>query len=282
MEAEVQYENILYEEGSSIARITLNRPEKNNALNAGLLQDLQRALQHVAESDDVRVAVIKGAGRHFSAGYDLGAAPDMFLDRDNYQLMRRPRDRWIQWIWENPKPIVAQVHGFCLAGAGDMTSFCDITVASEDAVFGYPAIRFMAAPPTPWAWIIGLKKTKELLLTGNKISAQEAYDFGLVNRVVPSDRLEEEANRLAETIAKVSPRATFFNKLMVNRAFELMNIQDGINNAHAFNTMLHNSRGGDEFFEMVKAKGLRAALAWRDAQFRPEFGDHLRKGGDQS
>jgi len=190
-------------------------------------------------------------------------------------------NRYFRALWENPKVFIAQVHGFCLAGGGDMACFCDITIAAEDAVFGYPAVRYGVLPTTfIWPFIIGMKKSRELAYTGNMMSAQEALNHGLVNKVVPTDKLEEEVHKLAEAIIQVPAMSVKLSKVSINNMFEIMGIRQAVQQNRELDLHVMSSPSPElkEFFTMVQEKGLKAALEWRDAKFAKvsEVGKELR------
>ena len=281
------YQDIIYEKKGPIAYIILNRPDKMNALGAypgGLLDEWEDACEDAKNDKSVRVVIIKGAGRCFSAGYDIGVSGDFVgapIDEDGYDFMAAHVNRYFRVLWENPKVFIAQVHGFCLAGAGDMACFCDLTVASEEAVFGYPAVRYGVLPTTfIWPFIIGMKKSRELAYTGNMMTAQEALNFGLVNKVVPKDRLEEEIHRLAQAIIKVPAMTVKLSKVSINNMFEIMGIRQAVQQNRELDLHVMSSPSAElrEFFDMVEEKGLKAALEWRDAKFvkDSEVGRELR------
>jgi len=281
------YKDIIYEKEGPIAYVTLNRPRKMNALSTqpgGLLEQWEHACDDAKKDQAIRVVVIKGAGRCFSAGYDIGTSADWVgapLDEERYDYMATHVNRYFRVIWESPKVFIAQVHGFCLAGAGDMACFCDLTVASDDAVFGYPAVRYGVLPTTfIWPFIIGMKKTRELAYTGNMMSAQEALNLGLVNRVVPKDKLEEEVSKLAEAIIKVPAMTVKLTKVSVNNMFEMMGVRQAIQQSRELDLHVMSSPPADlrEFFRIQKERGLKAALEWRDAKFTKvgEAGQELR------
>ena len=281
------YKEIVYEKKGPIAYITLNRPDKMNALNSqpgGLLEEWEDACNDAKADQAIRVVVIKGAGRCFSAGYDISGSGDFVgatIDEARYDHMAAHVNRYFRVLWENPKVFIAQVHGFCLAGGGDMACFCDITVASEDAVFGYPAVRYGVMPTTfIWPFIIGMKKSRELAYTGNMMSAEEALNLGLVNKVVPRDDLEEEVYKLAEAIIKVPAMSVKLSKVSINNMFEIMGIRQSIQQNRELDLHVMSSPSPElrEFFAMVQEKGLKAALEWRDAKFAKvsEVGQDLR------
>lgn len=155
-------------------------------------------------------------------------------------------------------------------GGGDMAAFCDLTVASEDAVFGYPAVRYGVMPTTfVWPFLIGMKKTRELAYTGNMMSAQEAFNFGLVNKVVPRHQLDDEVRKLAEAIVKVPAMSVRLSKVSINNMFEIMGIRQAVQQSRELDLHVMSSPSPEmrEFFAIVREQGLKAALAWRDAKF---------------
>ena len=287
------YKDIIYEKKGSIAHITLNRPEKMNALDTqpgGLLEEWEDACNDAKEDKAIRVVIIKGASRCFSAGYDIGGPGDFVgapVDEERYDFMAAHINRYFRVLWENAKVFIAQVHGFCLAGAGDMACFCDLTVASEDAVFGYPAVRYGVLPTTfIWPFIIGMKKSRELAYTGNMMSAQEALNFGLVNKVVPKDKLEDEVQKLANAIIKVPAMTVKMSKVSINNMYEIMGIRQAIQQNRELDLHVMSSPPPElkEFFAIAEEKGLKAALEWRDAKFAKdsEVGQELRERKHES
>jgi len=284
---EAQYENVLYEKSGPVATITLNRPDKMNALSlgpGGLLEEWADACADARQDTDVRVVVIKGAGRAFSAGYDISQDFDLLdapIDDAGYQFMADHVDRYFRALWESPKVFIAQVHGFCLAGAGDMAAFCDLTVASDDAVFGYPAVRYGVLPTTfVWPYLIGMKKTRELAYTGNMMGATEALQHGLVNRVVPRDELDAAVAELADSICQVPALTVRLTKQSVNNMFEIMGIRQSVQQSRELDLHVMSSPPAEmrEFFEIADREGLTAALAWRDSRHaaHDEVGRDLR------
>jgi len=274
------YKNIIYEKKPPIAYVTLNRPEKVNALSLDLQKEVRDALEDAGwEDDEIRVIVIKGAGRGFSAGYDMSeesGATNAVQIRDRL-LVRKGFSATSFWdvFWGNKKPIIAQVHGFCLAGGCATACFCDLCICSEDALFGAPEIRF-GGPymPAVWPWILGPRKTRELLYTGNLMDAQEAWRLGLVNKVVPKDKLDEEVNKLAQTISKVPAVCIEYSKKLVNMAYELMNIRLAMERSSELEAMvaasLESSPEVAEYQRIAQKQGLKAALAWSSARFAEE------------
>jgi enoyl-CoA hydratase len=274
-----QYENIVYEKKPPIAYITLNRPEKLNSLSTDLQMEVRDALGDAGwEDEDIRVIVLKGSGRGFSAGFDVSEGEDVdtvqmrsaFLKGEGFTPTA-----WWDVFWNNPKPLIAQVHGFCIAGGCATATFCDLRICSEDALFGAPEIRIMGPYiQGVWPWIFGMTKARELLYTGNLIDAQEAYRLGFVNNVVSADQLDEEVNKMAQTIAKVPAAIVEYNKKLVNMVYEVMNIRSVMERSCELEaSCLTNLKSLPEvakFQEMRKEEGLNAALKWNSARFAEE------------
>lgn len=221
------YENIIYElreaAGGNVAYITLNRPERLNALSRGLLADVGSALEEADKDEKVRCIVIKGAGRAFSAGYDMNVQSEGNLPRDALTMITsdHPTTMYRRWIWGNRKPVIAQCHSFSLAGGGQLACHCDITIASDDALFGYPPARYASvATYMIWPELVGMKKMKQLAFTGNMMNAQEALRVGLVSEVVDRDELDDYVWTLANTISKLPPASTELNKRAINYYYE--------------------------------------------------------------
>jgi len=273
------YENIIYEKKSPIAYVTLNRPEKLNALSQDLQLEVRDALEDAGWNDnEIRVIVMKGAGRGFSSGFDISAGGSTDAVQVRARMLKGKgfsATTWWDVFWNNPKPLIAQVHGFCIAGGCATATFCDLRICSEDALFGAPEIR-TGGPyiPAVWPWIIGMTKARELLYTGNLIDAQEAYRLGLVNRVVPQDRLEEEVDKLALTIAKLPVATVEYNKRLINMAYEMMNVRSVVERSMELEAACLVSSGSlaeiSEFERLRQEQGLKAALDWNAARFAEE------------
>jgi enoyl-CoA hydratase len=258
-----------------VRRLTLNRPKALNALNAELVEALGEAIRAAGADDAVSVVILRGAGRAFCAGYDLAedAAGGEHDARYWHQELSDSTARMLE-ILECPKPVIASVHSYCLAGGTDLMLACDLAVAADDAFFGYVDVRFgsgivsMLLP-----WVVGVRAAKELLFTGeDRVPAAEALRIGLVNRIVPRQELDAASLVLAEEIAKNEPFVVQTTKRAVNRAWEVA----GLRAALAANTELDvmietaNLPARDEFRRITQQEGLKAAIAWRDARFRSE------------
>jgi enoyl-CoA hydratase/carnithine racemase len=247
-------------------RLTLNRPAKLNALSVELRDALTGAIAEAAADDRVRVIAIAGAGRAFCSGYDLSevAPPTAWqwrdvLDRDVRATLA---------IWSCPKPVIAQVHGYALAGGLELAMACDLIVAAEGSQLGEPEIRFGSAPVTLlMPFVIGQKKTRELLLTGDLIDAAEAERIGLVNRVVPAQRLVNEVDALADRLARVPPDVMAPTKLMLNRAMDAAGFAAAVEMGLDLQAFVNMSETARAFDSIVRSSGLKAALAWRDERY---------------
>lgn len=261
--------SVLYAVDGPLAKLTLNRPEKLNAINAQMVDELNQALDRAESNDEVRVIVLQGAGRAFSAGFDLtagnaGTADDVEFWR---QELRRDFDI-IMRFWDCPKPTVAAVQGYCLGSAMEMALACDITIASDDCRFGAPEVRFgsgIVALILPW--LIGVKAAKELLLCGDdKISADRALSLGIINRVVTNDALPDEACRTAGIMAANDRLAVQLTKQAINRSYEIMGMREALLQALEIDVQIETSATpeSEEFNRILKKEGARAALAWRD------------------
>jgi len=264
---------LLIEDVGPVRRLTMNRPEALNALNGELVAAMSTALDDAAEDDGVHVLVLRGAGRAFCAGYDLNedAAGGVLDARRWHEDLSRSTEEMLKFL-DHPKPVIASVHSYCLAGGTDLMLACDLAVAADDALFGYVDVRFGSGVVSMFLpWIVGVRTAKELLFTGeDRVSASEALRMGLVNRVVPRDELDEATLALAEEIAKNEPFVIQSTKRAVNRALDVA----GFRAAMAANTELDvmietaNLPAREEFRRITTEQGLKAAIAWRDARFR--------------
>jgi len=279
----MSFESILYEVDRGRARITLNRPDKLNALSLDLQSELCEALWEADNDRDVHCVVLKGAGRAFSAGYDLtGAGGNVpvsriqsedrryrggrSIDDDAWQLERAQRFRMA--LFDMHKPSIAQVHGFCLAGGTDLAMLCDMVIAADDATIGFPPARDLGAlPNNMWVYNVGPQWAKRLTLTGDTVTGAEAQQLGLVLKAVPAEHLENEVEQLADRMAMIDPDLLTANKRIINLALELMGARTLQRLAAENDVRGHNTRAAGEFMKSVGEKGLRDTLRARDAKF---------------
>lgn len=278
------YENIIYEKKPPIAYITFNRPEKLNAFSEEMQLEVRDALEDAGWADNkIRVIVLRGAGRCFSTGFaagmDIGEAGTSFDGVQWRALFSKgkgfPTGFW-DVFWNNPKPLIAQVHSYCVAGGMAAACFCDLCICSEDALFGIPRVRDGGPVLSAiWPWLLGMRKARELLYTGNLIDAQEAWRLGLVNKVVPRDKLEGEVNKLAKTMSKCPAVGIEYSKKAVNMVYELMNLRLAIERAAELDAICCSASAESnperaEFDRISREEGLKAALTWRKNKFAEE------------
>jgi enoyl-CoA hydratase len=283
--ADTEYRDVLYETKGRLAIVTLNRPEKMNALSHRLRGELFDALKTAEANPDVRVIIVRGAGRTFSAGYDLSGAnatddPSAYVDTrfglPNVGPVHPGQAQWANhllsgyWqIWELAKPVIAQVHGYCLAGGTELATFCDLMFVAEDAILGYPPVRAMTTVDMVYhPWHMPMRKARELLYTGDSISGVEAVEIGWANRAYPADQLTEETERFAERIANIESDLLAISKKGVNRAYEVMGIRTALAVGADLQGLSTYRPSGKNFGNMLREKGLKAALDWRDGPFR--------------
>lgn len=276
---QMSFISIDYKVDGPIAFLVLNRPEKLNAINADMVRELNLALDAAEADDDVQVIVLSGNGRAFSAGFDLdpdGDAPDAV---DLGALRQELQDDFdiIMRFWDSPKITVAAVHGYCLGSAMEMAVACDITLSAEECRFGAPEVRFgsgIVALVLPW--FAGPKRAKELLLTGNdRISAQQAEDYGLVNKVVPGDCLLDEARNLGVSIAGNDQLAVRMTKLAINRSYDIAGMRQSLLQALELDIIVEGTETDEskEFNRRLHEEGTGAAIAWRASRVRESSQD---------
>ncbi len=261
-------QTVLYETRGPIAVLTLNRPDKLNAIDARMVADLGGALDRAEADAEVRAIVLRGAGRAFSAGFDLDMGDGAGLGFLRSELTKD--FQIIMRFWDCPTPTVAAVHTYCLGSAMEMAVACDVTVAAEGCCFGAPEVRFgsgIVALILPW--VIGHKQAKELLLTGDdKIPPERALALGLVNRVVPEDACFDEALAIARSIAANDPIAVALTKQAINRSAEIMGMRQALLQGLELDVVVEASETPEsrEFNEILAKEGAKAAIAWREAR----------------
>jgi enoyl-CoA hydratase len=261
----------LVREGA-VAQILLARPERLNAINAKMIDELSSLLDELERDPEVRAVVLGGEGRAFCAGFDLkeGLAQKREGIEDWRRVYRRDLEV-IMRLWDSPLPTVAGVQGYALGGGCELALACDITVAGEDAIFGEPELKFgsgVVALLLPW--LTNPKKAKELLLTGNdRLGAQEALDCGLVNKVVPAGTHLEAALAVARTIATMDRDAVAMTKAAINHGFEIMGLRKALEVGAESGAQIEASETPErsEFNRIARSDGLKAAIAWREARF---------------
>lgn len=260
----MDWETVHYEQIGAVARVVLNRPQVMNALNTQLRRELGLALDHAERDPSIRAVILTGAGRAFSAGVDLKEA----------SAGRRPQtaQEWREHlapfiaetlkVWNLAKPVVGAINGYALGAGCDLALATDVTIASTEARFGEPEIAFYSAPPTLlMPWVVGVKKAKELLLTGKLIDAAEAERIGIVNKVVPPEQLEAEALQMAEALARIPAASMRFNKLAINQSYEIQGLVQALHYNLETSILIYLSETAADRAarnRFIQARGLRA------------------------
>lgn len=253
-----------------VRRLTLNRPEKRNALNDALRGALFDELRRGDKDKDVSVMIIRGAGSCFSAGYDLGS-PNSDVERSSAYAdgwwSRHVVNNWFE-MWDMSTPIIGQVHGYCLAGGSELATACDLVYVASDAQIGYPPVRLMSPPDMQWqTWLMGLRRGMEALLTGDSMSGVEAVEAGFANRAFAQSDLEREVLAVAERVARIPGDLLALNKRAAHRAMEAMGIRTGIRATAEIQAMGFHQKSSRDYMSSFATKGVKAALSERDAAF---------------
>jgi len=269
----VTYGTLTYGKDDRVARITLNRPERLNAINDAMPAEIRRAVEQANGDDDVHVIVLQGAGRAFCAGYDLKAhaeaetplIQDMPWDpMQDYRIMKRFTDDFFS-IWRSYKPVICKVHGYAVAGGSDIALCADIVIMAEDARIGYMPARVWGCPTTAmWVYRLGAEKAKRMLLTGDTIDGVTARAWGLVYDAVPADRLDAAVEALAARMAGVPKNQLMMQKLMINQAYENMGLANTQMIATLFDGITRHTPEGMWFKRHAEEHGFHAAVEWRD------------------
>ncbi len=270
-------ELVLEERRGPALWITMNRPEKLNALSGELVEALRTSFRRAAADEDVKVVVLTGAGRAFSAGFDLSEEVESGIASAErwHDLLTTDVSLGLE-LWSLQRPTIAAVRGWCLAGACELAMACDMIVAAEDARFGEPEIRYGSGPVSLlMPFVLGQKKTNELLFTGDWVDAHEAERLGLVNRVAPADGLEAAVDALVAKIAPTPLPVLRLTKLALNRAYEAMGLRQAVHANLDISAILNAADTPEqrEWDAIVRRDGVKAALAWRDRRYEAEGTD---------
>jgi enoyl-CoA hydratase len=269
----MSYEQLIYAVDDRVATITLNRPDRMNALSETLVGELMEAVAAADRDPEVRVVMIKGAGgKAFSAGYDIKES----LEKPKRGLAewraRLQKDiRFTYSVWDCSKPVIAVIDGFCLAGALEFAMCCDIRYCSEDSQFGAVEARFSNGIATMiMPWLVG-QRCRALIYTGDIIEAAEAYRLGLVDKVFPKAALEAETLKIAKRMSRVSADCLKYNKRAINESFEVMGLRQAIQYGSEVAAIMDatGSPEADEESRVRRAQGLAAAIKWRNDLFKP-------------
>jgi enoyl-CoA hydratase len=253
-----------------VRRLTLNRPEKRNALSNDLRRELF-ALLHDADADpEISVIVIRGAGSSFCAGYDLAQNPKKNLPfhtalADGY-WSRHVVEGWLD-MWDYPTPIIGQVHGFCLAGGTELAAACDLVYVAQDATIGYPPVRTMSPPDMTWQpWLLGVRRGMEAVLTGDAMTGEEAATCGFANRAVPADELDSYVLDVAGRVAKVPLELLALNKRAIRRSLDVMGMRTAVRATADIQALGFHQPSSKQYMASL-ANGVTEALNARDGAF---------------
>ena len=270
------YSTITYEVRDAKAYLTLNRPDRLNAIDDVMPGEIRAAVEEANSDDAVRVIVVAGAGRAFCAGYDLkrfaeGDGEDRWRQGEpwdpvrDYREMRRNTDDFFT-LWRSLKPTIAKVQGYAVAGGSDIALCCDLVVMADDARIGYPPARVWGVPTTAmWVYRIGAERAKRMLLTGDTIDGRTAAEWGLVAEAVPPGDLDNAVDTLADRIAGVPINQLVMQKLMINQALDNMGLSGTQLLATLFDGIARHTPEGVWFKELAEREGFRAAVDWRDS-----------------
>ena len=279
------YEDILYETDGRLAFITLNRPEKLNALSNNLRGEVMHAMKEAEADREIGVIILKAEGRAFSAGYDL--TPSRAASEESAYVHPRSKlpdtgsthpgpQEWSRhvvatnWtIWELAKPVIAQVHGYCLAGGTELASICDFRIVAEDAQIGYPPVRAMTTMDMMWApWHMPMAKAREFAYVGDSHSGKEMERLGWANYAVPGEELAAFVRTFATRMAHIDNDMLMYSKRSVNRQYEVMGIRTGLWSGTEIQGLSAYRPAAGEWGKRVREGGLKSALEWRDGPFR--------------
>ncbi len=257
-----------------VQRLTLNRPEKRNALNNALRAQLFDALQAGDRDPEIRVSILRGAGKCFSAGYDLTSnnmkGQPYFSSGGDGNWPRHVLEGSFA-IWDLAKPVIAQVHSYCLAGGSELATACDLVYVAEDAQIGYPVVRTMSPPDMQYhPWMMGLRGAREVMLTGDSISGVEAARLGFANRAYPAAELEKQVLEIAQRVAKIPSDLQQLNKRSVHRAMEVMGMRAALRSGTEIQALAFHQPSSKEYLKKLMGGPLTEALNARDE----EFGDY--------
>jgi enoyl-CoA hydratase len=287
----MSYSDILYEVDGRVAFVTLNRPEKLNALSNNLRGEMIHAMKEAEANPDVGAIVLRSSGRAFSAGYDLSPAraagddssyvhprsllPDTNTTHPGQQQWARHVVMTNWTIWELAKPVIAQIQGYCLAGGTELATICDFRIVAEDAQIGYPPVRAMTTMDMMWApWYLPPAKAREFAFVGDPISGKEMERLGWANYAVPGDQLGDFTDRFARRMAHIDNDMLMYSKRSVNRQYEVMGIRTGLWSGTEIQALSAYRPAAGEWGKHVREEGLKAALEWRDGPFRDFRGSY--------
>ena len=278
------YVDVLYESNDRVATITLNRPEKLNALSNNLRGELMEAMRDAEADNQIGVIILKSAGRSFSAGYDLTPARSADSHANVDKRSKLPvtgtthpgATQWARhvvmtnWtIWELAKPVICQIHGHCLAGGTELASVCDFRIVAEDAQIGYPPVRAMTTMDMMWTpWLLPPAKAREFAYIGDSFSGHEMWRLGWANYAMPKEELDDFVVQFAERMGHIDNEMLMYSKRSVNRQYETMGIREALHSGTEIQALSAQRAAAAAWGQKVRDEGLKAALEWRDGPFR--------------
>jgi enoyl-CoA hydratase len=276
----MKFETLTYDAVDGVATITLNRPDRLNTIVPPMPEEIEASVRRASTDVDVKVIVLRGAGRAFCAGFDFGGGFhhwdagittdgewDPGKDFIGATAPHGPVPRFMS-LWRAPKPVIAQVHGWCVGGGSDLALCADLVVASDDAQIGTPYSRMWGSYLTGmWIYRLGLTRAKEFALTGKALSGAEAAHIGLINAAVPFERLEAEVKRQASQLASIPPSQLAAMKLIVNQAYENMGLATTQLLGPILDGLMRNTPDARQFIDRAASEGVPAAVQGRDAPF---------------
>lgn len=275
------YQHLLYTVTDAVATITLNRPERLNTIVPPMPDEFQDAMTKATRDPQVKVVVLRGAGRSFCAGYDFSGGfhhwdehlttNGVWDSGKDFVMATAPSESPTQKfmsMWRSPKPVIAQIHGWCVGGGSEMALCADIVIASEDARIGTPYARMWGCHLSGmWIYRLGLAKAKEYALTGKAVSGKEAAEIGLINKAVPFAELEAEVKRQADQLASVPVSQLSAMKLIVNQAYENMGLASTQTLGPILDGLMRNTSEAQHFINLAEQQGVAAVIAERDGPF---------------
>jgi enoyl-CoA hydratase len=275
------FQTLLYDVDDAVATITLNRPESLNTIVPPMPDEIEAAVERAIRDERVKVIILRGAGRSFCGGFDFGDGFHHWDDAINtggewdpgkdFMFATAPAlspTQKFMSLWRSPKPVIAQVHGWCVGGGSDYALCADLVIASEDARIGTPYSRMWGAYLSGmWLYRLGLTRAKEFALTGKPLSGRQAADCGLINSAVPFHELEASVRRTARQLASIPLSQLSAMKLIVNQAYENMGLATTQALGPILDGLMRNTPDARRFIEMARDQGVRAAVATRDGPF---------------
>lgn len=275
------FQTILYSVNGQVATVTLNRPERLNTIVPPMPDEVEAAVGQATQDPEVKVIVVRGAGRAFCAGYDFGGGfhhwDDQVAGEGGWDPGRdfvfatapqvSPTQKLLS-VWRCPKPVIAQVHGWCVGGGSDFALCADLVVASEDAVIGTPYSRMWGCYLSGmWIYRLGLARAKYHALTGRPLTGAQAAEIELINEAVPFDRLEATVADLAADLARIPASQLAAMKLVVNQAYERMGVGSTQVLGPILDGLMRNTPEALEFIDTAESRGVRAVVERRDGGF---------------